>query len=307
MKQSEIRKHYFLDRYVIFSPKRNLRPRSLTKEEAHKKSIGKEDCFFCPGNLETEITYQVGKGENWKVAVVKNKFPALTMENKKAFGTQEIVLDTPEHNKEISDLPIEHIVDILKTYNQRTEELKKIEGIKYVLVFKNDGGTAGASVPHAHSQIIALPIIPPKIMRESDAVDEYTLRKGSCPHCDIIEKEKDSPRVVYKDENIIAICPNASSSPHGVWIMPVKHIRNLNNFKEKEYVSLAKALKLITGKLDSDGISFNYFLNNSLDLESHHFKIKIVPRISIWAGLELGTGVVINPIFPEDSAKWYRS
>lgn len=305
-KRSEIRKHYFLDRYVIYSPKRNLRPRSIREEDRHKREELKENCFFCPEDIEVEIFYTIG-GENWRVASIANKFPALTLDNPKAFGKQEVIVETPEHHKELSDLPIDHIIDVLKAYNQRTEELKMIEGIKYVLVFKNDGGKAGASIPHSHSQIIALPMIPPKITRESDAVDEYYLKNKTCPFCDIVKKEKDSERVIYKDKNILAFCPYASSSAYGVWILPIKHKRTLRDFNDKELESLAKAIKLITGKLDENGISYNYFLHNSLDTESHHFKIKVVPRMNIWAGLELGTGVTINPVFPEEAAAFYRA
>lgn len=307
MKKSEIRKHYFLDRYVIFSPKRNLRPQKISEEDKARKMAIKESCFFCPEELKEEIKFQIGKGKNWEVAVVPNKFPALTLENKKAYGVQEVIIETPEHNRELPDLSVEHIAKVLEVYDQRLDVLAKIEGIKYVFVFKNDGGKAGASVPHAHSQVYALPIIPPEIQGVSDAVDEYMIKNKSCAFCDIIKKEKEEKtRVAYENKDFIAICPYAGSAPYGVWILPKKHIRSIQYLNKSEIKNLAVTLKHILSKLDDIDIAYNYFLHNSLDNEGHHFRLKVVPRLTIWAGLELGTGVIINPVFPEDAAAFYR-
>lgn len=307
MKKSEIRKHYFLDRYVIFSPKRNLRPQNISEEDREKKEKYKEDCFFCPRNVRDRIIYKTGKGKNWEVAVIPNKYPALTPGNKKAYGVQEVILETPHHNKELSDLSIPHVSKVLETYDQRIQTLSKKKGIKYVLVFKNDGGKAGASVPHAHSQVYALPMIPPFIQSIANQMDEYRLRYGSCPFCDIIKKEKkEKVRIAYQNKDFIALCPYATSSPYGVWILPVKHKRRIKDLKKSELANLAKTIKHITGKLDEADVSYNFFIHNSLDNESHHFRIKVVPRMTIWAGLELGTGIIINPVFPETAAKFYK-
>src|SRR3972149_11942709 len=144
MKKSEIRKHYFLDRYVVFAPKRNLRPQKISEEDKAKKEAAKESCFFCSDELTDKIISSVKEGKKWEIAVIENKFPALTLKNKRAYGKQEVIIETPEHHKEFSDLTIEQIGKVLRVYDQRIEELSKIKGIKYVLVFKNDGGKAGA-------------------------------------------------------------------------------------------------------------------------------------------------------------------
>lgn len=308
MKKSEIRKHYFLDRYVIFSPKRNLRPQSISEEEKKKKEEAKESCFFCPGKIKGKLIYKVGQGKKWDIAVIPNKFPALTLDNKKAFGKQEIVIETPEHRKELSDLSTAQIGKVLQVYDQRIQELSKIRRIKYVLVFKNDGGKAGASIPHAHSQIYALPIIPPEIKSISDTIDDYQLNFGRCPFCDVIKKErKEKVRIAYENEHFIAISPYASSSAYGLWIMPKKHIRRIQDLNKRELSSLAQTLKHTLKKLDDIDLPYNFFIHNSLDTESHHFRLKIVPRLTIWSGLELGSGIIINPVFPEDAARFYRS
>lgn len=307
MKKSEIRKHYFLDRYVIFSPKRNLRPQKISEEDKQKKEAAKESCFFCPDKLKGKIISSMGEGKKWEIAVIENKFPALTLNNKKAYGKQEVIIETPEHNKEFSDLSTSEIEKVLQIYDQRIEKLSKIKGICYVLVFKNDGGKAGASVPHAHSQVYALPVIPPEIKGISDAIDKYQLNCGRCPFCDVIKKEmKKKVRIAYENEHFIAISPYASSSAYGLWVMPKKHIRRIQDLNKGELNSLAQTLKHTLKKLDDIDLPYNFFIHNSLDTESHHFRLKIVPRLTIWAGLELGSGIVINPIFPEDAAAFYR-
>lgn len=304
MKKSEIRKHYFQDKYVIISPKRGQRPH-ITKvctDDSEKK-----ECFMCP-NGKVKVIYELPdlKG-GWLVRVIKNIYPALSLDNKYAYGKQEIIIETPEHKKEIHELPIEHIKRILDVYSERYESLRKLEKIRYVLVFKNEGGKAGESIDHAHSQVIALPMVPPLIREEITAIDDYTMEHQSCPYCDIIKNEKKSERVAWEDKHIFTLCPFASVSPYGVWFIPKRHVKSLYDMNEDEKTSLAKALKHITGKIFTlDGLSYNYFFHNGLDDNNHHMVLKVTPRPNIWAGLELGTGVIINSVPPEDAAKFYR-
>lgn len=306
MKDSEIRKHYYLERYVIIAPKRAKRPHKILKVEHDEEEI--KNCFFCPKQLDKQKSvYKVSNGKKgWLVKVVDNKFPALTLNNPKAYGKQEVVIDTPEHGKEIHELSVEHIVKIIDTYIERNKTLSKIEGINYVLIFKNEGGKAGASVPHSHSQIYALPVVPPMVEEETLAIEKYIIEKGSCPHCDIIKGEINGPRVAWEDENFIVICPFASRNPYGSWFMPKRHVANIDDLHIKEKESLAKAMKHILGKLDSLDISYNYFFHDSLSCEDQHMVLKLAPRPNVWAGLELGTGIIINPVPPEDAAKFYK-
>jgi len=305
MKESEIRKHYFLDRFTIISPTRSLRPQKVCKVMTEEER--KQTCFFCPKLNKEKPIYQVSdKKGNWEVKVVENKFPALMLKNPKAYGKQEIVIDTPKHNMEINELSEEHIIKILDTYIQRNKELSKLNGIKYVLIFKNEGGRAGASIPHSHSQIIALPMVPPLVEEETMAVDKYLIEHGTCPYCDIIAAEINSTRVAWEDEHFIVICPFASESPYGAWFMPKRHVTSIDNLNGAEKLSLAKAIKVILGKLDEIDMPYNYFFHDSLLCENQHMILKLAPRPNIWAGLELGTGIIINSVPPEDAARFYR-
>ncbi len=307
MHNSEIRKHYFLERYVIISPKRGKRPHKILKVEMTEEET--KSCFFCPKELDDrKHVFQILDNRGgWLVKVVENKYPALTLNNPKAYGRQEVVIDTPDHRKELHELSVDHIVKVIDAYIQRNQELSKIDGINYVLVFKNEGGKAGASVMHSHSQIYALPLVPPMIEEETLAIDRYIIEKNSCPFCDIISGEQNGPRVAWEDKNFIVICPFASESPYGAWFMPKRHVNNIDNLKEGEKKSLAKALKTILKKVDDLDMSYNYFFHDSLSCEDQHMTLKLAPRPNVWAGLELGTGIIINTVSPEDAAKYYRS
>ena len=297
-----------MDRYVIIAPKRAERPKKITV----KRDTGADkDCYFCQPQVDKpenqiQIKNYPGSDGKWEIKVIGNKFPALTLENLKAYGEQEIVIETPKHGIEIHHLPLEHIVKVLDAYNDRYQFLMKKKGICYTLIFKNEGGKAGASIPHSHSQIISLPVIPPKIAAESQAVDDYIDNHGSCPYCDVIKSERHGPRVIIDDEYFFVLAPYASESPYGVWFLPKRHLRTLGDLSGKEKLSLAKALKKVLTKLDEIDVAYNYFIQNSLDLESHHLIIKLSPRPNVWAGLELGTGIIINSVAPEEAAKFYR-
>ena len=304
MGKSEIRKDYFKDQYVIIAPNRAKRPQSIIKPEAEVFKI----CPFCPENFDNNnITYQDNneKGD-WEIISVINKFPAVSLDNPRAYGQAEVIIETREHGTDINELPVSHIARIFDAYINRYEELRKIEGIKHVIIFKNEGGKAGASIPHTHSQVIALPLLPPKIKDEAEAYDKYYLENNDCPFCDIIKKETGSPRVIWEDENLFVLSPYASESPYGAWFLPKRHIRTITELTQTEKESFGKAMKMILGKLNEFGISYNYFVENAVNQMDYHMNLKLSPRPNIWAGLELGTGVIINPVSPERASEIYR-
>jgi UDPglucose--hexose-1-phosphate uridylyltransferase len=302
MNKSEIRKDYFKEEYVIIAPKRAKRPHA-----AEVMSDSEGICYFCPENFVDEIvTYKVGSNNKWDVISVINKFAAVSLDNPRAYGQAEVIIETPEHGKDINEFSIEQIVRVFNAYINRYEELKKIDKIKHVILFKNEGGKAGASKNHTHSQIMALPLLPPKVRAEAEAYNKYRLEKATCPYCDIIKKETGKSRVIWEDDNLFVLAPYASESPYGAWFIPKRHFGHISELSNGEKVSFAKALKQVLGVLDELGISYNYFLENAVNSSDYHMHMKLSPRPNIWAGLELGTGVIINPIPPEYAAKLYR-
>lgn len=310
-KKSEIRKAYLLNKYVIITPGRAKRPRDI-KEETVIKRTG--ECPFCPGNIEKNkrkhrfyIKDKIKDVEGkWRVMSISNLFPAVTLDNEKAYGTQEVIIETRHHSRELANLNTGHIEWVLKMYAKRTEEISKNPEIDFILCFKNQGSKAGASIVHAHSQIFATKIIPPEIHEELGLAQSYQIKHKVCPYCDIISKEIKSQRKIYEDKYVAAFTPFASEYHYEAWIFTKRHLDNISQLNDREFSSFAKVYKLILEKLQNLDLSFNCFLNQVVSNKNQHFYMKIQPRDSVWAGVELGSGMVINSISPELAAKYYR-
>lgn len=304
---SEIRKSYILNKYVIITPGRAARPRDLKEHISVKKD---PNCPFCPENIDkNNITDRINKpnSKEWNVLSIKNIYPAVSLDNKKAYGTQEVIIDTPNHMKELANLKESDIKNLLKMYAKRNKELSKNKEIDYILCFKNQGYKAGASITHSHSQIFATKIVPDDLREEALLKQKYQIEKRSCPYCDIIKKERKTERNIFEDNQVLAFTPYASQYHYEAWILPKRHVDNISLLKEKEFSSFAKALKKILKKLNSLDLSFNFFLHNVISDKNQHLYLKIEPRDSVWAGVELGSGLVINSMPPEQAAKFYNS
>ena len=305
LKKSELRKSYFLDKYVLITPGRAKRPRDI-KEQTVIKRTGK--CVFCPENIEKDlIVKKFGKGKKWDIMVLKNKFPAVTPDNERAYGYQEVIVETPFHSKILAKLPLKQIGLLFKVYADRIKVLSRDKKIKYILIFKNEGSKAGASIVHDHSQVFATSILPPDVKEEMDLLEEYEKKSGQCAYCDIIETESKGPRKIFDDKWVIAFTPYASRFHYEAWIFTKRPLDNITELNNSEIKSFSRALKMILLKLDSLGISYNYFFHQVIDEKKQHFHLKIEPRDSIWAGIELGSGLLINSVSPEEAAKFYRS
>jgi UDPglucose--hexose-1-phosphate uridylyltransferase len=296
-----------MEQYVIIAPKRNKRPQGVVK----KIEVAKAPCFLCPSDVDDPAKHKAvyelkGQDQKWLVKSILNDFPALSEDNLKAYGHQEVIVETPLHGIEIHELPLEHIVKVFDSYIDRYLAAQTMKGICYTILFKNEGGKAGASILHSHSQLIAMPMVPPKIEAEAAAVDGYIRKNNSCPYCDIIKSEKNGPRVAWEDEHLFVLAPYASESPYGLWFIPKRHLHSIEYLHENEKLSFAHAFKKLLAKLDDIDMPYNYFFQNSLDCEEHHMILKLAPRPNVWAGLELGTGVVINSVPPEDAVKFYK-
>ena len=307
-KKAEIRKSYLLNNYVIITPGRAARPRDVKEESFIEKD---PECPFCPENVDkkniVDKIKRSGSSEKWQVLSVKNIYPAVTLNNPQAYGTQEVVIDTPDHTKELGHLKEKEVKQVLEMYAKRTRDLMENSKLHYILCFKNQGAKAGASITHPHSQIFATKIIPDDLREEAKLKQEYRIKHGTCPYCDIIKKEMKTKRKIFEDENIAAFTPYASQYHYEAWIFPKRHVDNITLLYQKELNSLASALKKIVAKLQQIEVSFNYFLHQVVSNPDQHLYLKIQPRESVWAGVELGSGLVINSIPPEEAAKFYRS
>jgi len=335
----ELRKDPVVGRWVIIASERALRPSDFHKV-SEEPSGSEVKCPFCPGNEHTtppEI-YAIrddGSQPNtpgWKVRVVPNKFPALRIEGDlgrrgigmydmmSGIGAHEVIIETPNHYKKLCDLSVAELSLVLKTYRFRLSDLKKDPRFRYILIFKNQGEQAGASLHHSHSQIIATPVTPKRVKEELQGAREWFIMKERCVFCDIINQELDSgSRLVYENESFIAFAPFAARFPFECCIMPKKHSCDFDSITDEEIIQLADALGIVLRKLKValNDPQYNYIIHTAPNRyqrrgywttleQDYHWHIEIIPRLTKVAGFEWGTGFYINPTPPEDAAKYLR-
>lgn len=308
MRRSEIRKDYIQDKYVLIAPRRSKRPNQFGQQGEECPLIRPEDSPLAPQNINREKPLDlIGTKRNWRVYVVPNKFPAVSLDNERAYGAHELVIETPDPNMHLEDLSLKHVSEVLEMYARRTAILSKNPRIKYILIFKNAGGRAGASLCHAHSQIFATEFVPPQISDKSVRTQAHRAQYGDCIYCDVVKKESKGRRFIWQDKNVVAFCPYASMHNYEVWILPKRHRDNITQLSEAERKSWAKIMKEVLYAINHKlYLPYNYYFHQVVDDIDQHLYMKLIPRGSSWAGVEIGSGLIINPIPPEDAAKFYR-
>ncbi len=327
---AELRRDPIIGRWVIIATERGKRPYEFSHEQETK---GGKGCPFCPGNeamTPSEIVAygepgRAHNGKGWKLRVIPNKYPALSIEGSlnrqgeglydkmHGIGAHEVIIESPEHALEIPDLGDQQVEDIIWSYRDRILDLKRDSRFDYILIFKNRGAAAGASLSHPHSQLIATPIVPKRVREEVNGAKNYYDYKERCGFCDIIKQELSSGnRIVAENESFVALCPFASRFPFEIWVLPKTHDSDFEDIQKHEAVSLAQMMKNVLGKLNRvlDNPPYNYLLHNSPLKEPHlphyHWHLEIMPKLTRVAGFEWGSGFYINPTSPEEAAKFLR-
>jgi UDPglucose--hexose-1-phosphate uridylyltransferase len=327
----ELRKDPITGRWVIISTERGKRPNEFLRESVEIKNRGV--CPFCPGNEGKTPPEIVAYGRNgsgkdtpgWTVRVVPNKFPALGIEGgldregdglfdrMNGVGAHEIIVETPDHNLSLAMLPDRSVEQVLWAYRDRVVDLKNDKRFRYVLLFKNHGEPAGASLEHTHSQLIALPIVPKRVREEVDSAKRYFIDKERCIFCDMIRQEIESEtRVILENEHFIALSPYAPRFPFETWILPRQHSSAFENMSSTLYGSLARLLREYLGRLDSvlDRPAYNFVIHTSPvgeeNNDHYHWHVEMMPKLTKVAGFEWGTGFYINPTPPEEAARYLR-
>ncbi|OGS33315.1 MAG: galactose-1-phosphate uridylyltransferase [Elusimicrobia bacterium RIFOXYC2_FULL_34_12] len=326
----ELRRDPIIGRWVIITKERGKVKKDFEQISEMDTSEG---CPFCSGkeNLTPpEIlsfrepgTRKDEKG--WWVRVIPNKFPVLRVEgniNRRGegmfdymdgIGAHEVIIETPKHDADFSDLDIKQAEEVVWAYRDRILDLKKDIRFEYILIFKNHGADAGASLSHPHSQIIAMPTIPVRVKQEIDGSRNYYEYKERCIFCDIIREETEAnTRIVSENEDFICITPFASRFPFETWIMPKIHSSIFEDLSKHEVTNLALILRDINGRMNKtlEKPPYNFIIHNSPcrtgKIPYYHWHIEIMPRLTKVAGFEWGTGFYINPTPPEEAAKFLR-
>jgi UDPglucose--hexose-1-phosphate uridylyltransferase len=327
----ELRKDPVVGRWVIMATERAKRPSDFAKErEPHKGG----PCVFCAGHEadtppEVLAYRQHGSLPNqpgWRVRAVPNKFPALRIEGQlgkrgaglydlmNGIGAHEVVIETPEHDRWMADMEPAEIEEVLWAYRDRVLDLARDDRFRYVIIFKNHGAEAGASLEHPHSQLIALPILPLNVQQELRGTSGYFTLKERCIFCDIVVQEsEDRRRVIYENERYIAVCPFAARFPYEIVIIPKGHGSHFEYSEAADYHELAHALKATLGALRNalNDPPFNYIIHSAPLREPpskhYHWHLEITPALTKVAGFEVGTGFYINPVPPENAAEQLRA
>jgi len=259
---------------------------------------------------------------NWLVRCIPNLFPAFSPPRKtqdtaqifsseflgNAIGDHEVIIESPNHDEDPADAQLPQLELLIHAYIDRLKKLSAKPYVKYVSIFRNYGQLAGASLSHAHSQVIATPMVPPMIQEEMDASKEFYEEHGKCVFCHIIEQERKGPRLVYDSSDFVVFAPYASIHPMEFWLLPKKHAANILDLSDSEVAALAKTLKASLRAL-RDLVSdppYNYGFHLALSKGAepyYHWHLEVHPKLSIWAGFEITTGTYINTVTPETAAE----
>jgi UDPglucose--hexose-1-phosphate uridylyltransferase len=313
-------------RWVIIARERGRRP---TDFEAPPPPPPDGFCPFCPGSephTPPEIyAVRPGKDDKWLLRVIPNKFPVLQVEGElgrvgegiydrmNGLGAHEVIIESPFHNKPLAALEVPAIEEVLKAYHVRYVDLKRDIRLRYVLVFRNQGEAAGASVAHPHSQLIALPIVPKRVQQELDGARRHYEYKERCIFCDILRQElADGSRVVLENEGFVVLSPYAARLPFETWIVPKVHQSSYEDISGDQFRSLARILKNLLLRLARvlKDPPYNYMIHTAPlqngARDSYHWHIEVIPKLTKVAGFEWGSGLYVNPTAPEDATVFLR-
>ncbi|MBZ5581220.1 MAG: galactose-1-phosphate uridylyltransferase [Acidobacteriia bacterium] len=326
----ELRKDPVTGRWVIIATDRAKRPGEFIRHPVPPPSA--RVCPYDYGNEHKTppeiLAYRNNGGRDepgWRVRVVPHKFPVLGIEGELSrqgegmydkmtgIGAHEVIIESPEHSATLADLPERQIEEVLWASKERINDLKRDVRFRYVILFKNYGEAAGASLEHGHSQLIALSVIPKRVKEEVDGAKLFYDMKERCIFCDILRQESATgARLVLETDRFVALEPYAPRFPFETWILPKRHESHYEDADAPTLQNLAWVLRSTLRKIDKtlERPAYNLMVHSAPlqepDLPYYHWHLEIIPRLTKVAGFEWGTGFYINPTAPEESARFLR-
>jgi len=326
----ELRRDPITGRWIIVNTDNPKGPRDYEIEVQAKKSSA---CAFCPGSEKMTppeiVAYSKVKRDRdsagWTLRVVPNKFPAMQIEGNldkigmgifdkmNGIGAHEVIIESTDHNKEIPDRDEKEIQDLIWAYRDRSLDLRKDRRFKYILIFKNYGFAAGASLDHPHSQLIALPFVPKRVIGEMEGAEKYFGYRERCVYCDMIRQElQEKQLTISENKNFLSFAPFVSRFPYEVCIIPKEHFSDFAQIQAKLVADMASILKDTLSRVKKvlSDVPYNFIVHTTplddLTREDYHWHMEIMSRLTKVAGFEWGTGFYINPTPPELAAKILR-
>jgi UDPglucose--hexose-1-phosphate uridylyltransferase len=328
----EIRTDWLTGRTVIFAEHRANRPNEFAAQPSASTTPAQIlACPFCPGQesgTPPAVATRFDEHQRWRVRVVPNMYPVVSPPDGSshlqsnagdaalaAHGTHEVIVESARHVTRSADLTLAEFTEVLAVYADRLSHWRDNGPLEYGLVFKNVGMWAGASLSHLHSQLIALPQVPPAVAGEFQRAEQRYAETGRCAYCDLIASERAAAeRIVFDRNGLIAFCPHVSLQPCEVWVLPTDHRPWFERQSGNDTAGrLAAALLPLLARVEAivpQG-AYNLLVRTAPWRASAarcgHWRIEILPRVNPLAGLELGTGIHINPISPTRAAEQLRS
>ena len=319
-----LRQNIITGDWVVIAPGRAKRPDDFVhpRPEPTKK---KKECPFCIGSDGYKDNTKI-RIDCENIYVIENKFPAFydTESSTRSYypedfyrerlsvGKHEVVV-IKEHNTSLTKFSKSLTSEMFFAILERYKDIKKDEQVFSITPIYNHGPEAGASIEHPHAQIFASGIIANTVNREMDGAERYFGVNGACVFCDIIKHEKkEKKRIVYENDYFLAFCPYASKFPFNVWVIPKKHESQFENSSKNQINEFADATMEVLYSLERiiPGLPLNMHictlpttLENS---EFYHWYLEITPRLTLFGGFELGSGVIINVIPPEKAAEYLK-
>jgi UDPglucose--hexose-1-phosphate uridylyltransferase len=324
---SELRQDLVTGDWVVVSTIRSKRPEQFVRKDEKKPQCS--ECLFCDpvasGQEKDTLIYETGDGD-WSLRIFPNKYPAFarpkggSVRHKEegpyfqmdSVGYHEVIV-TRDHEKHIGQLENLAATELLDSYQTRYIELMNKKSVNYIDIFHNHGESAGASIEHPHSQLMAIPVVSPYIRGELNGAEEYYLQNKTCVYCAMISWEKEKKeRVVFENEDFLVFCPFASRANFEMWLLPKKHKPYFERMGSQEKTMAGEALREALRRL-SLGLNnpdFNFYIHTSpcdgRDYPHYHWHIEILPKLNSWAGFEISTGIEIITMRPEEAARFLR-
>jgi len=324
---SELRQDLVTNAWVVIATGRAKRPEMFAKEKHEHIISSEKDCPFCAPNIfkqrKPTLVYEQKNG-NRSLMVIPNKYPAFApgknLKEKQqgpfntigGIGFHEVIV-LGSHAKPLAKLKPLEIAELIDSFQERYISLMNRKFVNYISIFHNHGQEAGASVAHPHCQLIALPVIDPDIQRSLNGSRDFFQKNKQCVHCIMIDWERaQKKRVIFENSDFVAVCPFVSRVAFEIRVYPKEHKSYFERITKQEKTELAEAL-LVGLKTIYKGLNdpaLNFFLHTSpcdgKDHNHYHWHFIIMPKTSIWAGFELGTGIEISTIEPEKAAGFLR-
>jgi UDPglucose--hexose-1-phosphate uridylyltransferase len=329
---SELRKDPVTGRWVIISTERRKRPTDFQLESV--RIAPDASCPFCEGHehmtpRELLAHRHNGSGPNqagWSLRVVPNQYPVLRVEGTldrqgeglfdkmNGIGAHEVIIESPRHEDTLASMDDGAIENVLWAARDRVQDLKRDRRFRYIIIFKNHGMAAGASLEHSHSQLIALPIVPREVRDEVDGAKAHFEQKERCVYCDIVRQETgEEKRLIAENADIVAVAPYAPRFPFETWLLPRRHQSHFEDAPRHEVASLARMLGDILRRMNRTLQSppYNLLIHSAPVSEAatdyYHWHVEIIPKLTKVAGFEWATGFYVNPTAPEEAADVLRA